>query len=804
MTTCKEFIKGAHNLTNEEADEIISTLMKVKQNRQADARLAQTMKRAGEDNGNNAVLVAEAEHIRAMRQTLADAEIDSFVFKEGQLVDQDIKNYEAYMVARPGELHKSGTEGALFSVDGRMKAYKNTVKGKIDKELEATIPNVKKLFDNKEFGNDVAEELFNISGGKSRTGNDYAFQMAKIFNKWKNFLIDEANQFGAGIRKLEGHINHQRHNAGKMVKDKFEKWAKFTRPFLDPDRTFKGADEEQFLRKAFNTITAGRRSLEKEAAGGSASLAEKMSRERVLHFKDADSWVQYNARYGEETIIYGILRDFDRSAENVALMKAMGPDPDGSHTRRMAKIADKSQSQGKGPLGRKEALLNNRFEALTYKDRISADLTIAYIGDLLRTTQNVSKLGFSMISSVNDVATVGAQAARMGASRTGAQFQIINTIAVMKGSRRKQIAAQLGVAVDGLMGAINNRYSATDMLPGTMAKLNNIFFKWSGLTWWTEAWQEGFAMMASTHIADNLKHKWGQMPSKLRNVFREYGIGEADWKNMRRVGATEIEGRNYFTPDSVKGIKGGDQLEERLRTLFVSEADSAVPTPGARERSKLVQGTQKGTWIGEAVRLFAQFKMFPVTFGTKHLGRSITFGKYYIPKFGEYGGLGSAALMAEMVALGLLSGSLKDMLKGKTPKPLNDPRTWVAAMVQGGGLGIYGDILFQDFSGYGGGFVKALSGPTFGQIDTVMEVWSQMWRGGDAGATAFRGIMNNAPFANLFYTKQALDYLLVWHIQEMLNPGFVRRMEQRMKRDFGQDPLFARPSNVIQTGGGFK
>jgi hypothetical protein len=39
---------------------------------------------------------------------------------------------------------------------------------------------------------------------------------------------------------------------------------------------------------------------------------------------------------------------------------------------------------------------------------------------------------------------------------------------------------------------------------------------------------------------------------------------------------------------------------------------------------------------------------------------------------------------------------------------------------------------------------------------------------------------------NLFYTRAALDYLIIYRIQEALNPGFLRRMEQRAERDNGQ------------------
>ena len=42
------------------------------------------------------------------------------------------------------------------------------------------------------------------------------------------------------------------------------------------------------------------------------------------------------------------------------------------------------------------------------------------------------------------------------------------------------------------------------------------------------------------------------------------------------------------------------------------------------------------------------------------------------------------------------------------------------------------------------------------------------------------------PFVNLFYTRMALDYLVLYRLQEAVNPGFLRRMERRIERENAQ------------------
>lgn len=66
-----------------------------------------------------------------------------------------------------------------------------------------------------------------------------------------------------------------------------------------------------------------------------------------------------------------------------------------------------------------------------------------------------------------------------------------------------------------------------------------------------------------------------------------------------------------------------------------------------------------------------------------------------------------------------------------------------------------------------------------------------------------RFLVNNTPFVNLFYTRMALDYLVLYHLQEAMNPGFLQRMEQRVAQQNAQS-YWLQPSSVIARGGGFK
>ena len=145
--------------------------------------------------------------------------------------------------------------------------------------------------------------------------------------------------------------------------------------------------------------------------------------------------------------------------------------------------------------------------------------------------------------------------------------------------------------------------------------------------------------------------------------------------------------------------------------------------------------------------------------------------------------------------MGYLSMTIKDLLKGKEPRDPLKANTILAAFLQGGGLGIYGDVLFKEVRG-AGDVAAGLAGPVPLTAFDILAGISYGIRGeGDkAGKPAFRAITTNIPCLNIFYIKSAYDYLIGHQLMETMNPGVLKRVEKRMKKDYNQEYLFTKPS----------
>ncbi|EOZ8311753.1 hypothetical protein ACUODG_005927, partial [Pseudomonas aeruginosa] len=365
------------------------------------------------------------------------------------------------------------------------------------------------------------------------------------------------------------------------------------------------------------------------------------------------------------------------------------------------------------------------------------------------------------------------------------------------------------------------------------------FFRLNGLSWWTDANKASAGLMMSHNLAQSRRHAWGSLNPDLRRALSLYDLDAGKWDLLREMDTRMADGRDYMTPDGVADITDeriaqylGDQdrpvspgairetrqdLERSLRAYINDRVTYAVLEPDARTRSIMNQGTQPGTVPGDLLRFVTQFKSFPAAYMQKTLGREL-YGRGYTPAgLGENfrggrdliralrNGNGERLALAQLVlwttAFGYLSMASKDVAKGREPRNPDDYKTWVAAMAQGGGLGIFGDYLFGEANRFGNSALESAAGPTLSTTADLMNLWARAKEGEDTAASLLRIAQNNTPFLNLFYSRIVLDHLLFYSIQEALNPGSLRRTEQRIQKENDQQFLIRPSQSYIDTAG---
>jgi hypothetical protein len=263
-----------------------------------------------------------------------------------------------------------------------------------------------------------------------------------------------------------------------------------------------------------------------------------------------------------------------------------------------------------------------------------------------------------------------------------------------------------------------------------------------------------------------------------------YGINAPQWDLIRK---TATDGR--ITPDGLDQLNLGkrdrDQLETSLRTYFQDRVDFAVPTPGASERRILLGDTRAGTPLGEAIRLMMIFKAFPATVANKIMtrdvyGRGATSAMDWLMN-DHQGKFHMASLIAMTTIAGYLGNSMRAMLNGKTPPELASDGKINAdvlgeAAIRGGGLGLMGDLILKDYEHQTSSLLENIGGPVLGQADLLATTLTRARHGEPIGPQVGKMITDNMPFINLFYVRPALNYYVLWNIQQMMDPNRIERM----------------------------
>jgi hypothetical protein len=650
------------------------------------------------------------------------------------------------------------------------------------------------------FERDLAREMWRLRDPALKpTGNRHAAEAAAILGRGQEALRHQVNEAGGWVGRLEHYITRQSHDQmlvrGDGSEAAFQAWRDFIEPRLDPSTFRDTADPAAFLRNVWNNLASGvhTTSTSETLAGysGPGNLGKKVSQERVLHFRDADAWFDYNQQFGRGNVFDSVLAQLDKGARDVALMRMFGTNPGAMLQGWIDRM--RTAARDRGDL-RTADRLGSRFpdQVLAVLDGRAAtpqNPTLAQAGLFVRSLQQLARLGGVVLSSLADLAVNAAMLRHNGVPLFHAYVQQMIGL-LPRGPETQQVARALGVGIDGLLGSVASRLGGNEQLSGRMARATNLFFKLNGLQFWTDRMKSSAGLMLSANLADNATRQFADLHPRLQATLRRYGIEDAEWNQVRAAPQRAADGTAYLLPEAV----GDAAASRKLGAYLADQVREGMTEATARSRAIITMGTQAGSWGGELVRNLTQFKIFSVTYLTRSMARETLRDGI------DVGGM--AHMIAATTALGYLALTLKDLAKGRNPREPDDAASYAklvaASMVQGGGLGLYGDFLFGENNRFGGGFVSSLAGPTAGSVDEVARFLAGRVRGeGNAAAEAIRMGVGHTPFVNLFYTRLALDHMVLFRLQEWANPGYLRRVEQRTKRENDQT-FWLRPTEAIR------
>ena len=726
----------------------------------------------------------------------------------------------------------------LFSVDARQQSIMTDHVGMLAADLRKN--DLLALFKSNELDAEIYRELFD---GLGSSGSKEARQIAESVRRVQKRLLDRKNRNGANIGELENYVVRQSHDAILIRAAGKQKWIDEVKQFINRERTFESKpprmSEDEFLENIYDNLATGNHQKTNALYGddgaidqlsefrGPRNLAKRLSSQRIIHFRDGKTAFEYAQKFSRMSFSESVLNSITHDAQSIGLMEVFGTNPQRMFEVVIADLQQEAKPDAKAfgriRLGR----LKNQFAELDGTTRARGagqpvwglNTDFAGIAAGARMIQNMAKLGFATISSISDL---GTKAAFINSNTERGIFgsyavALKDTFRLFNSKEQQELAFLLNVGVENMLGDVHARFGANDSGPGKIAKAHQMFFRLNGMAWWNNAQKTGIARMLSADLANYSRKGFDKVPRETQRLLRLYRIGEVEWGLLRTLDNKAVDGRRYVIPNQMDELADDvidpiirdrrntlnvtdamrQDFKDELRTKFAAyltdSADTAIPTPGAKERAFMNQGLPRGTVGGEAFRLVMQLKGFPITYVMKGMDRQLASG----------GVVGLAKMMVGTTMLGYLANATKDVLKGRSPQDVFnddytlDRETLTRAFVQGGGAGIYGDFIFGEFNRFGQSPLETLAGPTLGTANDLLKIFAKFRDGDDATAASVRLALRNTPFINLFYAKLALDYLFVYELQEFANPGYLQRMERRMQRDTGQEFYFP-PSQAVR------
>lgn len=772
---------------------------------------AERLRRAGQLAANELTNEAALKRRRvaltiAARQRL-DAFIKTYQGKGGKL--------EA--LNRTIAFHADGKSNFL-SVESRGKATRDYALSQIQEAFEAVDPRFFHLFEDEASVRDLVYEM----RGQD-TGNVRAKKGAKAWAGVTELLRQRFNDAGGDIGYLENWGIPQHHSMEKVGRVSQDKWisdviGKLDRKYYikDDGQLMSDAELKTFLGEAYNTIaTGGLNKLSDTGMRISGARSNRGNAYRQIHFKDADSYLEYQREYGDRSLWEVMVGHLEGISKDIALVETYGPNPDHVFRSILDEVTAEQATANPERTGRIKRLANsteNLYNFIAGKTQPIANPHIARWSDNIRNWMVASRLGSALLASFSDLGTMymSAKVANIPMNRL-----FMNQLEAMNPANRTELARarRAGLAMESLLGSVN-RWAMDNMGPSVSRWAATAVMRASGLTAWTDAHKRayGVTMMGSLGEVVSRAPDLRSLDDSDFRILKSKGITEQDFSVWKLAQQEDWGNGNttMLTPESIMRIPDAAVMHlglpervrfEAMRRLLAAvseEVDMAVITPGAREQLFTGGGLQRGTWKGELTRSVFLFKSFPISVVLRHWTRAMG-----MPSAGGRAAY-IAAFLASTTMLGALSQQLNDMASGRNPREMvgkDAGKFWLGALLKGGGLGLYGDFLLSDHTRYGGGALASMLGPVAGLVDDVVKLAQGIplnavegkpeQTGGDLVKLG-KGLI---PGANLWYAKAALDHMIFNQLQEYFSPGYLRKVEQRSKKQFNQT-YWWRPQDV--------
>lgn len=577
------------------------------------------------------------------------------------------------------------------------------------------------------------------------TGDEAAKSLGEAIKQANERLRLWANELGANIGELDDFGTRHTHNRIKITRAGFDEWLRFLskdaeldwtrirdpltgRPMQAPDGPPPPVEAQQsFMKHVYDNIDFGRQST--EAVYGrpqGEALWKKLSQERVLHFKTADGWIAYNKRFGSMTPHQAIIANLRSMAEDIAAMRAFGPNPGlglDYRAQLQIKAARKRGDSAQAKALEGDAKMARRVLRVVSGTPEADSQRLAQIATFMSSTRHVLNSAFldkAIIASLSDTNTMRLAGDMIGASGwrlVGQQLGIVQSM-----SKDDMLRAKWVVDTQADPGAAMDRWMQDVPAAGWAEQLSNTAMRVQFLSGWTDRARFMWNQTEWGLMAKNADRPLKDVDENLRRRLIEVGIQPDEWDALRATdtiftagnGATFIV-PNYWLEATDLPFERAREIALKVNTMIETSMERAIPSSSPVMRAMLGEGddTSPGSPMYELRKSGTSMKSFVMAFSR---GQYLTMKS--MPNNASRA-MYAVNLLTGATVAGAVSLQIGELLAGRDPQPMNDPFFLARAVLKGGGLGPLGDLVTAADSTFGG-VANYVGGPVVSALNDAM------------------------------------------------------------------------------------
>jgi hypothetical protein len=709
----------------------------------------------------------------------------------------------------------SAPQGAKgMTLEGAKEGVRRTFRSQMGDAVRQFSANIVGMRRNKETLRQTTRAIFGES-----TDDEMAQAVAKAWAEVSEAMRKRFNAAGGHIGKRDDWGLPQAHDVRKVGAVPYREWRDYILPKLDLEAMGRDFNDgvpftpetiELLMKDAYDAIKTDGYSRRSPSAKHGAAMYNRRADHRFFKFNSADSWLEYNDRFGSGQDPFRIMMGhIDNMSTEIALMEQLGPNP--THGYQFLKDAalqmtarDPNVKDWRRATQATIGLADSMFDHVTGATQVPVSNGFGKAMSTIRQFNVAAMLGSAALSSVTDFNSqrVTAKLAGMGKQGLGYLNQMRR---LMSSKEFRNEANRAGLifenAVD--MGNAAQRYQFEDLHNEVAGRLADFTIRASGLGPITEIQRQAFGMEFMSVVASKWRQSgFDELEPATRNMMQQYGITGQDWDLIRSVDPHRMEnGLEITRAQDIADATGRQDVADLYMQMMLGLIDYAVPSTSTLGRAAVLNSTKPGTIAGEFMRTVMQFKAFPVTWLVNNAARLM--GEVGAGRYGSALKF-SAGMFVGATVMGALALQMKEVSKGRDPRDMTTIEFWQAAMLQGGGLGIFGDFLFSDQNRFGGGLAQTLSGPSVGLASDVAKFTvgnaQELIRGEDmnAGRELTNLLRRYTPGGSLWYARLAYERAVLDEIQMVLDPKHRDSFRARMRsaEDYGTQ-FFAPPGRGL-------